>query len=81
MRQAGEPELLFVHPPAGEQVRRVAQTNAGRGRLMPDGSIATVISPLTSGGVNVMLRMEDGSPESAEDEALDAELPEDVEDS
>jgi hypothetical protein len=67
-----EPELMFVHPPAGETVRRVGQVTGGRGRLMPDGSIATVIDPLFTIGVNVVLRMEDGTPASDEDEALDA---------
>jgi hypothetical protein len=78
--QRGEPELMFVYPPAGERVRKVGQATGGRGRLMPDGSVATVIDPLFAIGVNVVLRMEDGSADSDEDEALDAAALENAQD-
>jgi hypothetical protein len=63
-----EPELLLVHLPAGKTVRKVMSEVGGVGRLMPDGSIATVIDPLFTIGVNIVVRLEDGTADTDEDE-------------
>jgi hypothetical protein len=64
--------------PAARTVRKVMSGVGGVGRLMPDGSIATVIDPLFTIGVNVVVRLEDGTADDGEDDDEDEghELPE-----